>query len=268
LSAQASQETAAAQEAAEHQAEEERRADEEQAEEQIEADETPADAPAPPPATAVDPSVTITTRTEDGIVWVSGAPGKLCYTIPAASNTAVKHLVVWVDPTSARSYYKDGLIGAGPETPVPTASQACVDATPSEGLPPAEYRVALQDDQFNILAESEPFRVGSVQMYWNSATFLSSGMVRLRAYWKMAEDLANPHDVIKVHDNAGKVVAWWFTSCGCDTSPDDSHAVYTGEHNVELQEQTGGFTFKFYPGGKDLVGGTDMQWINWKSYGM
>lgn len=80
-------------------------------------------AAAPPPAVTVDAKVTVTQMTEAGVVWLSGPSGQVCFTLPPESNAAAKNLVIYKGDGSTGVYYTTGLIGAGPSTAAPAASQ-------------------------------------------------------------------------------------------------------------------------------------------------
>lgn len=155
-------------------------------------------------------------------------------------------------------------------TPPPDAlAQGCVEANPSQGLPFGElYSIILQDAGFVRLAQSPQFTTGIAQMHWSSVA-IEPTQLTLTASWDVTGSLASKEDVIKVYNSAGEIVAWWFTSCGCDTTS-AAAAVGKGTKQIVLGKagsKPGGYTFKYFPGGKDAVGGSDESWMNWAAYG-
>ncbi len=61
---------------------------------------------------------------------------------------------------------------------------------------------------------------------------------------------------------------WFFTSCGCTTTP--GRAVPAGIINVTIGKSNavpGGYTVKLFPAGTDVVAAIGDSWINWKKIG-
>ena len=70
---------------------------------------------------------------------------------------------------------------------------------------------------------------------------------------------------------AGAVVYWFFTSCGCPTTPPaGAAAAASGAADVTLTRAgavPGGYTAKLFPGGSDAVAAVSPAWINWQKVG-
>jgi cathepsin B len=205
------------------------------------------------------------------LMWVNGPLSQVCYRLPPSGNVNPKALVLYVGDASSYSFYPTGLTGAGTDKPLPADYQGCVNVNIAAGIPAGAYTIKLVDTTklpVQTMLASISFTAGQASVGFDSYTLEATRIV-LKVSWSVAANLASPTDTVKVLNSAGTVVYWFFTSCGCQTTPGGA-AVPQGFVNVAVLKQNavpGGYTPKLYPEGGAAVAAVGQNWVNWAQIG-
>uniref|UniRef100_A0A7S0HL70 Uncharacterized protein n=1 Tax=Hanusia phi TaxID=3032 RepID=A0A7S0HL70_9CRYP len=202
------------------------------------------------------------------VLWATGSQQEICYVVPPSLNLNPKALVIYEGDGSSGNYYPDGLQGAGFSSPVPDASEGCVNVVLSEGLPDgASYTLKLQKQWTPVFA-TVSFSLGKAYVGFEGYKY-SSAVLQLTIGWSVTSSLAHPKDTVKVWNSAGSLVTWFFTSCGCQTEPGTGTSAQ-GQKSIEINREgavLGGYKLGLFPGGGDVKVAVGDQWIEWKTIG-
>ena len=212
------------------------------------------------------PALTITGLSPGSpVVWL-GTPGQICFRLPPSGNFNPKSLVLFVGDGSSSSYYPNALGAAN--QPLSTDYQGCTPFTVSPGIVVGNYSILLLDNVRGTSVASVSFVTAKATVAFVSCS-PGKSVLMLTASWSVDSGHASAMDVIKVHNAKGDVVFWFFTSCRCQGTPGPT-SVLSGNMKVKilkLNSVPGGYTIKFYPGGREAIAAVGKDWIPWTKLG-
>ncbi len=197
------------------------------------------------------------------VVW-QGRPTPVCYNVPFSGNQNPKILVLYIGEDDSSSYYPTGLGGT---SVLPLNNAGCVNISVSRGIPITRYTIALEDPtnggNFGAMATFDTDRAAVTCV----ALSKSVAYITTTITWIMPTARATVRDTIRVMNQNGDVVYWFYTSCKCNTVPGPV-PVPTGGFAFRLFKSVpGGFTFELFPGGGAVSAAIAPDWMPWAKMG-
>eukprot|EP00287_Rhodomonas_sp_CCMP768_P002163 CAMPEP_0196737478 /NCGR_PEP_ID=MMETSP1091-20130531/15198_1 /TAXON_ID=302021 /ORGANISM="Rhodomonas sp., Strain CCMP768" /LENGTH=1109 /DNA_ID=CAMNT_0042081333 /DNA_START=9 /DNA_END=3338 /DNA_ORIENTATION=+ len=204
------------------------------------------------------------------IVWSSSGPMTVCAVIPLSMNTNPKHLILFVGDGSSGSFYETGLVNQGPAINAPESNEFCVETGVSPGIPGGHYTIGLQSSQLLASVQFTNAFAWVGIMEYNPGQDFGYNYLDIKILWQVTEAQAQAYDSIQVKDSAGNLMAWFYTSCSCDTQV-GATAVPNAEHTLRIwmwqYYVPGGLTVSFHPNSGAFIAATAPAWIPWASIG-
>ena len=214
----------------------------------------------PPPSLAMDGL-----DASAPLVWL-GVPNRICFSVPPSANAAPKALVLYIGYTSAATSYQNAL--APSNGALPADAQACVGLTVSRGVPAGPYTVALESAASGSALASVSFQADKASLACTAFAYATTFGTATLA-WSTPAARASASDTVRVVDASGAVVAWFYTSCGCQSAPGNATAAAAGSFSLRVRPGSvaGGFTFELRQGGVDRTAAVAPNWIPWAKFG-